>query len=217
MLEKVFWQDPYLTELDASVVSVNGNDITLDKTIFYAFSGGQESDSGTIGGYDVETATKQEYDIVYSMNDSHDLESGDNVKICIDWKRRYSLMRHHFAAELILEIMYKECGDVQKVGAHIAENKARIDFYWPENISKLFPKLIELSSKVVECNLPITSAFEDESQQKRYWQIDGFAKVPCGGTHLKSTGEVGGISLKRKNIGKGKDRIDIFLTPNEEC
>lgn len=57
--------------------------------------------------------------------------------------------------------------------------------------------------------LPI-SDFADKGAEQRYWEITGFAKVPCGGTHIRHTGEVGKISLKRKNIGKGKERIEIF-------
>jgi len=44
-----------------------------------------------------------------------------------------------------------------------------------------------------------------------YWEIDGFSKVPCGGTHVKSTAEVGLVKLKRVNIGSGKERIEIKL------
>ncbi|HVV67698.1 MAG TPA: hypothetical protein VHE99_01485 [Gammaproteobacteria bacterium] len=51
MTKKVFWIDPYLTQLDTSVRGVDGNKITVNETIFYAFSGGQESDYGSIGGY----------------------------------------------------------------------------------------------------------------------------------------------------------------------
>lgn len=53
MTRKIFWQDPYLTGLETCVASVNGNQITVNETIFYAFSGGQESDYGTIGGFSV--------------------------------------------------------------------------------------------------------------------------------------------------------------------
>ncbi len=53
MTIKVFWQDPYLTELETTIKTVNENKISLTEAIFYAFSGGQESDSGTIGGYQV--------------------------------------------------------------------------------------------------------------------------------------------------------------------
>ena len=50
-----------------------------------------------------------------------------------------------------------------------------------------------------------------EQNEKRYWKVEGFAKRPCGGTHLKETGEVGKLRLKRKNIGKGKERAEIYL------
>jgi Ser-tRNA(Ala) deacylase AlaX len=58
--------------------------------------------------------------------------------------------------------------------------------------------------------MEIISAYADESSQKRYWEVPGFARIPCGGTHLKRTGEVGNIMLKRKNIGKGKERIEVY-------
>ena len=58
----------------------------------------------------------------------------------------------------------------------------------------------------------ITSAFSDESNEIRYWEIEGFAKIPCGGTHIKRTSEIGAIRLKRNNIGGGKERIEILLT-----
>ena len=54
------------------------------------------------------------------------------------------------------------------------------------------------------------SAFSDEAAELRYWEIPDLARVACGGTHLKRTGEIGKIELKRKNIGKGKERIEIF-------
>lgn len=46
--------------------------------------------------------------------------------------------------------------------------------------------------------------------KKLFWEVPGFARVSCGGTHLKRTGEVGNIMLKRKNIGKGKERIEVY-------
>ena len=58
MTKKLFWKDPYQTTCTAKVTQINGNIIMLDQTIFYAFSGGQESDSGTINGIKVINATK---------------------------------------------------------------------------------------------------------------------------------------------------------------
>ncbi len=67
MVEKVFWRDPYLSTLNAKVDSVEGACITLDRTIFYAFSGGQESDRGSINGYPVLQAEKHQQEIVYTL------------------------------------------------------------------------------------------------------------------------------------------------------
>jgi Ser-tRNA(Ala) deacylase AlaX len=211
MIEKVFWQNPYLTELVTKVSSVNGNEVTLKQTIFYAFSGGQESDAGTISGRRVLEARKEGKEIVYRLEENHGLNPSDSVKVVIDWERRYKLMRLHFAAEIILELVYQQRPGIEKIGAHIAEDKARIDFALNENVSSLFPVLQEKAESLIEANHDIISSFSDEENQRRTWEIKGFAKVPCGGTHLRKTGEVGNIILKRKNIGKGKERLEIYL------
>jgi len=208
---KLFWQDPYLTQLDTRVTSVDRETVTVAETIFYAFSGGQESDTGTIGGFPVLTAVKDGLEICYTLESGHGLKTGDPVRIEINWPRRYRLMRLHFAAELVLELTYRKLVGVEKVGAHIAEDKARIDFTWGESLSPLIPELQAEAQALVDADSLITSAFSDEASERRYWEVHGFARVPCGGTHLKRTGEVGNIRLKRSNPGKGKERIDIFL------
>lgn len=63
MTKKIFWQNPYLSELETIVSTVNGNQITVKETIFYAFSGGQESDFGTIGNHRVLEAKKHSQEI----------------------------------------------------------------------------------------------------------------------------------------------------------
>ena len=210
-MRKLFWEDPYRVDCDARVVTVDGDVITLNQTIFYAFSGGQESDAGTIGGQAVLQARKEGFDIFYTLPSGHGLQAGDDVKVAIDWDRRYRLMRLHFAAELILELMYRKCPGVEKIGAHIAAEKSRIDFVWTQSVSPLLPALTEEAQALIEADLPIESAFSDVEAQRRYWKIEGFSQVPCGGTHLKRTGEVGVIRLKRDNVGKGKERINILL------
>ncbi len=129
----------------------------------------------------------------------------------IDWERRYQLMRLHFAAEIILALTYRKLEQIEKIGAHIAQDKARIDFQWSQNISEMLPLISEEANRIVEADHEIISAFSDEANERRYWEISGFARVPCGGTHLHKTGEIGVIELRRKNIGKGKERIEISV------
>jgi Ser-tRNA(Ala) deacylase AlaX len=211
MLRKVFWEDPYLAHLDTEVATVDGDAVTLAATIIYAFSGGQESDQGTIGGRPVLEARKDGTDIRYTLPAGHGLQPGDRVATTIDWDRRYRLMRLHFAAEIVLEIVYRDLGPIEKIGAHIAADKARIDFARAAPVTPELPALTARANAVIAADLPITSAYSDAGAGRRYWQVAGFDPVPCGGTHLKRTGEVGPITLKRRNIGKGKERIEIFL------
>lgn len=211
MTHKTFWDDPYQSELATHVATVDGNRITLQATIFYAESGGQESDSGSIGGLPVLQAEKHGSDIVYTLADGHGLQAGDAVHVRIDWPRRYRLMRLHFAAELTLETIYRDFEGVQKIGAHIGEHKARIDFALPQPIT---PHLSAIAAKVqalIDADSTIVSAFSDAASERRYWEVPGYCRVPCGGTHLQRTAEVGRIALKRKNVGKGKERVEITL------
>jgi len=209
--KKIFWKDPYLTQLETHVTGVRGDDIMVEETIFFAFSGGQESDHGTIGNRNILQARTEGKEIIYTLDENHGLKQGDPVSIEIDWGRRYQLMRFHFAAEIVLELMYRNFESIKKIGAHIAQDKARIDFEWGENISNILPVIHKEARSIIEANREIVSAFSNKEKEERYWEIAGFAKVPCGGTHLKRTGEVGEIELKRKNPGKGKERIDIHL------
>lgn len=211
MTQKLFWLDPYSTSHKASIVSVAGDEVTLNSTIFFAFSGGQESDHGTIGEFPVVSARKDGLKIIYTLPQGHKLSPEQKVDVKIDWPRRYRLMRLHFAAELVLELVYKELDGIEKIGAHIAADKARIDFIWPQSIAPLLTEFAEEANRIISSNLEILTGFEDEPKERRYWEIKGLSRVSCGGTHVRHTGEIGPVRLKRKNIGKGKERVEIFL------
>ncbi len=211
MSRKCFWENPYLTRLDTTVATVSGALVTLNETIFYAMSGGQESDAGTLAQWPVLEARKEGTTIHYRLPDGHGLLVGAPVTIEIDGARRLRLMRLHFAAELTLELACRRAPGIEKIGAHIAADKARIDFLLETSIAPMLQELTEEVADIVAQNLPIESAFSDVDRERRYWRIEGFAAVPCGGTHLRSTSEVGAVSLKRKNIGRGKERIEIFV------
>jgi Ser-tRNA(Ala) deacylase AlaX len=212
MTRKRFWDDPYCTEITTHITSLTATDVTVADTIFYAFSGGQESDRGTIDDIPVLAAQKHDLDIVYTLETIDGLVVGKPVRMCIDWERRYALMRLHFAAEIVLELVRRRFAGIEKLGAHIAQDKARIDFRLSESIAPYLPNLRADAQAIIASDAIITSAFSDEAQQRRYWQIDGFARVSCGGTHPRRTGEVGTIALRRKNVGKDKERIEITLS-----
>lgn len=209
-MKKVFWENPYQTNLTTTVAAVSGNKVLLDETIVFSFSGGQESDKGCINGFEICNSEIIGNLIYYTLPEGHGLSKGDKVTVEIDWLRRYKLMRLHFAAELVLELVTRKL-KLEKIGAHIAETKARIDFVYDKNISPMLDGILSEYNKIIASDLLIKTGFSDEANQRRFWEIEGFSKVPCGGTHVKSTAEVGYVTLKRVNIGGGKERIEIKL------
>ena len=120
-------------------------------------------------------------------------------------------MKLHFAAEIILELVNQNFDRPEKIGANITSEKARIDFIWQNNIAEIFPILEAKAKELIDSDMIIESAFSDPEKEIRYWKIEGFGKVACGGIHIKRTGEIGAIRLKRDRQGKNKERIEIYL------
>ncbi len=176
----------------------------------FSFSGGQESDQAFINGLPIFNSEIVDNLIYYTLPEGHNIVEGDKVFMEINWPRRYRLMRLHFAAELVLELVTSKLA-IKKIGAHIAESKARIDFAYDTNIASILENVLAEYKEIIASNRAIKTGFSDTETQRRFWEIEGFSKVACGGTHVKTTGEVGFISLKRVNIGASKERIEIRL------
>lgn len=136
---KVFWDNPYQCTLKTKVVSVNRDWLVFEKTIAYSFAGGQESDKAFINGIPILNSIIEGSLILYQLPEDHGICVGSEVEMTIDWTRRSRLMRLHFAAELILEIVTQKFG-YEKIGAHISETKSRIDFISSETIAQNYQK-----------------------------------------------------------------------------
>ena len=209
-MQKKFWEDPYQQTLQTKIISVNENEVLPEETIAFSFSGGQESDKAWFNDIEVISSRISEGLILYRLPENHGLNVGDTITMKIDWTRRYKLMRLHFTAELILELVTRHL-KLKKIGAHISQDKARIDFKSDSNISKHLDEILQKYNQIIAKDLPIIKDWSDIETQRRFWKIDGFAEVPCGGTHVKTTGEVGFVNLKREHPGKGIERIEIRL------
>ncbi len=228
-MKKVFWEDPYLARLETTVAQIQGSEIVFEETIGYSESGGQESDKVFINGVPVITSRMDKADpflIYYTMPDDHELKASQKVVMEIDWNRRNRLMRHHFTCELVLILMNRLFNKtpegvelkpeeidtvIKKRGAHMGEMGARVDFECDRNISEYFPAILESYNKIIDADLPIEKGFLNEEKQIRYWRLPGIARVPCGGTHVRTTIEIGEVELKRDRANKGVERIRINL------
>lgn len=214
MLVKLFWRNPYLTQCKAKVMSVDGRKVKLDQTVFFAFSGGQESDEGTIGGLRVISAVKQGdkeavIDIEYELESLPLFNVGDEVEVKIDSVRRSILRRLHSAIHLVYYLLSEKVGALKVVGSHISSEKGRIDVLSTSSLGDILPEIEKSVNTFIEENHPVITKEDSAKPDLRWWSC-GKWTMPCGGTHVRSTQEIGRIVLKRKTKGAGKERIEIF-------
>lgn len=213
--KKLFWQDSYAAECTARVTAIEGRKVKVDQTIFYAFSGGQHSDEGTIGGINVVEAVKQGdkeniIDIEYTLEREPDFKVGDIVEIKINPERRANLRRLHSAIHIVYYFVEQKLGKFKTVGSDVSPEKAKIEIAWETPITPLLPDIERVANQFLAEHHPIITKFDEVKQDLRWWICEQW-KMPCGGTHVKNTSEIGRIALQRVNKGKGKERIDLTL------
>lgn len=229
--EALFREDAYLKECDATVLRAGDNVIVLDRTVFYPVGGGQPGDTGTIrwsGGSAtvVDTRYGTEGDIEHVLAEGSPVpDAGAAVNATLDWDRRYRHMRMHTGLHLL--------GSVLKygvTGGNISAQKSRLDFDMEDaidkdEVNKRLQALVD-GNHAVSCHW-ITDAELDAQPELvrtmsvqpprgagkvRLLEIAGVDLQPCGGTHLKSTSEVGTIRVgKVEKKGRHNRRVYIEL------
>ena len=231
MTEQLFREDSYLRECDAVVVAVDDDAMVLDRTVFYPMGGGQAADTGTIhweGGSATVIDTRYGDDgairHILEENTARP-QAGDQVRATIDWDRRYRHMRMHTALHLLGSIL-----KYGVTGGNISAEKSRLDFDMEDTVDK--EEVARALKALVEENHSISCRWitdeELEAQpdlvrtmsvqppkgagKVRLLDIEGVDLQPCGGTHLKSTGEVGQVRIgKVEKKGRRNRRVNIHL------
>ena len=204
----LFYEDAYLREAKARVVKIEDNVVWLDQTIFFAESGGQESDQGFINSIRVVDVRPEDFGHILSEKPNFNV--GDEVKLVLDWDRRYRMMRLHTAAHLVSIAVEEIIGRLEIIGSHVSPEKSRLDYAFDGRISDYFDDIMKFLKPYLEKPYNIVIYRKPEDPHIRIWRMDRW-EIPCSGLHVRSTTEVGDIRLKRRNLGKGKERIEIYL------
>jgi misacylated tRNA(Ala) deacylase len=236
MTEFVFRTDSYLRSLDARVTGLtDGGGIVLDRTIFYAASGGQPNDTGQIVRSDgavlpIVNVVHPEGDKAHIVHlpaeGSPALVVGDAVRLEIDWDRRYRLMRMHTALHLLSVVF-----PFPVTGGSIGEDKGRLDFDMPE-VPENLPELEARLNAMVAGNHAVTSEWITDEQMAanpgliktmkvkppmgqgrvRLVRIGDVDLQPCGGTHVANTSEIGPLKLgKIEKKGAQNRRVALLF------
>ncbi len=238
--EILFREDSYLREAEATVIGVTDTGgLLLDRTIFYAASGGQPGDTGRIvseSGASVDIAgtvtgaTKDEIVHVPAPG-APALTVGDRVRLAIDWERRYRLMRMHTACHLLTVVC-----SYPITGAAVAEDDSRVDFDIPDaglDKETVTRRLMEL----VQADHPVFTRWITDAElaanpglvkSKHVRPPTGTGRIrlvcigagegvdsqPCGGTHVRRTSEVGQIHIgKIEKKGRENRRFRLRFGP----
>ncbi|WP_173931579.1 alanyl-tRNA editing protein [Chelativorans sp. Marseille-P2723] len=238
--EALFRDQPYLEQAEALVLHINDHGgIVLNRTVFYATSGGQPGDTGMLLRADgspvpiATTVTGESKDhIIHVPSAGSELpEIGETVTAAIDWGRRYRLMRMHTACHLLSVIC-----PFPITGAAVDEADSRVDFDLPdsgwtkEEVSQRLSELVEadhpvftrwISEEELDAN-PLLVKSKNVRPPKgagriRLVCIGENASVdsqPCGGTHVATTAEVGKIHIgKIEKKGRENRRFRIRFGP----
>ena len=230
----VFLRDAYLRGLDATVTAVDpeGRRVALDRTVLYATGGGQPHDTGTLAGLPVTDVRKEGEDLWHTLGGPLPLPSvGDTVHAEVDWDRRHALMRTHTALHVLCGVIWNEW-KVPVTGGNMEPLAARMDFEFdplPEGFGAIVETRVneELAAgRAIEVSfMPRSEAVLDQDlirtkvslvpesvQELRVVDIVGLDKQADGGTHVRTTDEVGRIKVtKTESKGKGNKRIRIEI------
>jgi misacylated tRNA(Ala) deacylase len=229
--ELLYLRDAYQVSFNATVVDTREGAVALDRTAFYPTGGGQPHDTGLLAGLTVVDVRK-EGDLVWHSLDGGPLPSvGDVVEGTIDWDRRHRLMRTHTALHVLCGVIWNEWR-VPVTGGNMEPLAARMDFEFDPVPDGFGPRIEELVNAELAADRPIEVQFlprdtavhdadlirtkvnmiPESVSEIRVVDIVGLDKQADGGTHVRSTAEVGRITVtKLENKGKGNKRVRLEI------
>lgn len=231
MVTKEYLTDPYRSECEAKVVDVRDGKVFLSSTVFFPEGGGQVGDVGTIGDSAVADTRKtggrpfsaDDFPLVMLGGDVAHLlapevlapKVGADVAVRIDWPRRYRIMRLHSASHLAFWYATRARPDLYVKGCRIDETSARFDFVTSSRLeSESLTEWQQASNQLVSEDVEISNASIGGQPEALIWYC-GQMRIPCGGTHVRSTAEIGQVRLRRKRQGNNLERLYITLTEGE--
>ena len=237
MTDLHFLTDAYAQSLEARVEAITEAGIVCDRTIFYAQGGGQPGDSGRLvwdgGEIGIVNTVKGEAGAIALVpaEGSALPQPGASVTQILDWDRRHRHMRVHTALHLLSVVV-----PLPVTGGQIAAEKGRLDFNMPDAPEDKDALEADLNALIAR-DLPVTETWITDAELEANPSLvktmsvqppKGAGRVrlvrigteeaqvdlqPCGGTHVRSTAEIGPIRLgKVEKKGRQNRRMSVLLT-----
>jgi len=231
MTERLYYTDTYQRAFTARVVGVERADgaahpgLVLDRTIFYPTSGGQPHDTGTLGGLPVINVLDAGERIVHVIDgelDAHGIVPGVEVPGTVDWERRFDHMQQH-TGQHVLSAAFVHVLRADTVSVHLGASST-LDLALPTLTLEDARRVEDRANEIVFEDRPVTIRFVDAGDAEalglrrpprregaiRIVEVEGFDRSACGGTHVRRTGEIGPLLIRRWERVKGQVRVEFL-------
>ena len=220
MTERLYYHDSYLTAFDAAVLdhADGGRRVYLDRTAFYPTSGGQPHDSGRLGGTEVLDVVDEGERIAHLL--AAPLGDG-RVRGEVNWARRFDHMQQHTGQHLLSAVLEDLYGS-RTVSVHFGQDSSTLDLDVPTLTAEQIVAAEARANAVVTENRAVTLSFEeaaaapalrkgsDRAGTLRIVGIQGLDRSACGGTHVRATGEIGAILLRKLERVRKAARLEFL-------
>ena len=239
MTKALYHEDGYLRGMEARVTRAEGDRVVLDRTVFFARSGGQPADRGVLSwegpdGGDVRARVadvRREGDELWHTLEGPVPGEGARVRGELDWERRHALMRAHTALHVLCGVIWRD-HEAPVTGADMEPGKGRMDFElegmsgaFAEEVQAAVDAEINADREVRISFLPREEAYAipdlirtradrlpEGIEQVRIVDVVGLDLQADGGTHVRSTGEVGRVRVVgHKSKGRANKRLRIAI------
>jgi alanyl-tRNA synthetase len=228
MTERLYYLDSYLTDFRARVVHVSPDAaspdrqrVYLDRTAFYPASGGQPFDTGRLAGLEVLEVIDEGDRVAHLLRGPL---TQTEVEGTIDLARRFDHMQQHTGQHLLSAVLF-EMFDAPTVSFHLGAESCTIDVAQADGRTLEPAQLREAerrANQIVFENRPVAISFQHSSEdlglrkpteregEVRIISIQGLDRSACGGTHVRATGEIGAILLRKLDRIRGNLRIEFL-------
>lgn len=217
MTDRLYYTDAYLRDFTARVVGRADDVVYLDRTAFYPTSGGQPFDVGSIGGAAVVEVVDEGERIAHRVAGA--VAEGP-VDCAVDWTRRYDHMQQHTGQHLISAV-FEELFGLRTVSFHLGAESATIDVEGTAVVQRTLVEVERRANEIVYENRPVGVRFENAAEAQglrkasdregtlRIVSIEGLDRSACGGTHLRATGEIGVVLLRKTEKIRQATRVEF--------
>jgi alanyl-tRNA synthetase len=225
MTDRLYYQDSYLKQFDARVVDASPDRtlVYLDRTAFYPSSGGQPFDLGLLGEVAIAEVIDEDGRVAHKLTAplEGDTVPGATVSGTIDWQRRFDHMQQHTGQHL-LSAVFVEVLHAATLSFHLGSESCTIDLGIPALDAAQIHAVEQRANELVFENRPVTIDFQHASEatdlrkpseregELRIVSIDNLDRSACGGTHVRSTGEIGPILIRKLEKIRGNVRVEFL-------